>query len=108
MASRERRDIEQEEIATAVGVTPQAYSRWEKGLRIPKEGDVLRLAAFFGVAPAYLRYGVSVAPNELLASARQLTEPELDRADVIAARAKRSPKKKPAAKKPQKRAGGKG
>ena len=60
MSVRERRDVSGEEIAAAVGVTPAAYSRWEKGDRTPSEDYVVALAAFFGVTPAYLRYGLPV------------------------------------------------
>jgi transcriptional regulator with XRE-family HTH domain len=60
MSVRERRDVSGEEIAEAVGVTPAAYSRWEKGDRTPSEDYVRALAAFFGVTPAYLRYGEAV------------------------------------------------
>lgn len=58
LSARERRDVSQAEIAEAVGVTVPTYSRWEKGQRTPDEADVQRLAKFFGVTPAYLRYGI--------------------------------------------------
>lgn len=80
MAARERRDIEQDEIAAAVGVTPAAYSRWEKGGRIPKEEDVQKLARFFGVSPMYLRYGVSASSPTL---DRLGKEPEGRPADAV-------------------------
>jgi transcriptional regulator with XRE-family HTH domain len=63
MAVRARRDIEQKEIADAIGVSVTAYSRWERGERIPNEAAVQKLAKFFGVTPAYLRYGVVAELN---------------------------------------------
>lgn len=59
MAARERREIPHEEIAGFIGVSAAAYSRWENGKRVPGEGAVIKLAEFFGVTPAYLRYGIT-------------------------------------------------
>lgn len=69
----EMRDIDQAEIAAAVGVTTAAYSRWERGERTPSEADVVKLAAYFGVTPAYLRYGV-VADQPRMAAGRSIAE----------------------------------
>lgn len=56
-AADEERDVEQSEVAEAVGATQASVARWESG-RIPKEDDVLRaLAAFYGVSFFWLRYG---------------------------------------------------
>jgi transcriptional regulator with XRE-family HTH domain len=62
MAARERRAVEQQEVADALGVSVAAYSRWERGAREPQDREmVARLAAFFGVTPAYLRFGIREA-----------------------------------------------
>jgi transcriptional regulator with XRE-family HTH domain len=55
---RERRDVSQSEIAEAIGVTTANHSRWESGQRVPREDALGKLAAYLGVTPAYLRYGV--------------------------------------------------
>lgn len=85
MSARERRDVTGEEIAEAVGVSAAAYSRWEKGQRSPKENDVAKLAAFFGVTPAYLRYGIAPSAPTPVQSAPLPTIEEL--AEVTGARA---------------------
>lgn len=56
-AAREARDIDQRDIAKAIGVTPGAVSRWESGVTVPKDAAILALAKYFGVTPAWLHYG---------------------------------------------------
>lgn len=57
-AARDRRDIGQKEVATAIGASASAVSRWENGEGLPDDEDkFLRLAEFFGVRPGWLRYG---------------------------------------------------
>lgn len=56
---REERDIDQAEIAKAIGIGArrQSYvSRWENDV-IPKDEIIVKLAAFYGVNPGWLRYG---------------------------------------------------
>lgn len=62
---RERRDIEAGEIAEAIGVSAAAYSRYEKGERVPKEPYLGRLAAFYEVSRAFIRYGEGARPGPL-------------------------------------------
>jgi transcriptional regulator with XRE-family HTH domain len=57
-AVRERRDVTMREAAKAVGVTGTSMSEWESNKVIPREDALAKLAAFLGVTPAYLRYGV--------------------------------------------------
>lgn len=57
-AAREARDIDQREIASVIGVTAGAVSRWENDLTVPKDDVIAKLARYFGVTPAWLRYGV--------------------------------------------------
>lgn len=53
----EERDIEQEEVAAAVGDSQPNVARWEKG-RIPKDAAVIRkLAAYYGVSFPWLLTG---------------------------------------------------
>ncbi len=54
---RERRDVLQKQVARAVGTTATSVSRWEKGIVMPGDAMVRKLAAYFGVTPAWLRYG---------------------------------------------------
>ena len=56
-AAREERDVEQEEVATAIGDVQPNLARWERG-RIPKEDETVRkLAAYYGVTFIWLRHG---------------------------------------------------
>lgn len=56
-SARERRDVLQSEIADAIGTTPTSVGRWEAGLVMPKDAMLVKLAHYFGVTPAWLRYG---------------------------------------------------
>lgn len=53
----EERDVEQSEVAEAVGDAQPNVARWERG-RIPKEDNTIRkLATYYGVNFVWLRYG---------------------------------------------------
>lgn len=56
-AVRDRRDIDQKDVAAAVGASPATVSRWEAGLVVPGDATIEKLARYFGVTPAWLRYG---------------------------------------------------
>ena len=62
---RERRDVDATEIAEAIGVSSPAYSRYEKGERVPKEPYLGRLAEFYGVTRAFIRYGEAAKPGPM-------------------------------------------
>lgn len=90
-AVRDRRDVSQTDVAKAIGVSGAAVSQWESDVRVPKESDVEKLATYFGVTPAVLRYGSQAGGvANMLRGARKLTEEEIARALVIAARAEPS------------------
>lgn len=56
-SAREERDIEQGEVAAAIGDSQPNVARWERG-RIPKDDATLeRLAAYYGVTMPWLRFG---------------------------------------------------
>lgn len=44
-ALRERRRLTQDDLARIVGVTPQALSNWERGLRSPRGATRMRYLA---------------------------------------------------------------
>lgn len=56
-AARDCRDIGQNEVAKAIGAAGPTVSRWEGGLTMPGDRTIEKLAAYFGVTPAWLRYG---------------------------------------------------
>ena len=46
---RTRRGVTQEELAEYLGVTPQAVSKWERGVATPDIGMLPEISAYFGV-----------------------------------------------------------
>lgn len=55
---REHRDVTQLDVARAIGATGASVSEWEADKKAPREDALLKLARYFKVSPAYLRYGV--------------------------------------------------
>jgi transcriptional regulator with XRE-family HTH domain len=81
-----------------VGVDASTVTVWEKSSRLPSDERLAEVAHFLGVSPAWIRYGLdSEAPRAGLlaalidpATARLMTEADLDRAEAqVAAKAKR-------------------
>lgn len=60
---REQREVQQSEVAAALGVGAATVSRWEADQAIPRRAAIIRLAAFLGVTPEYLDYGVQAEPE---------------------------------------------
>jgi transcriptional regulator with XRE-family HTH domain len=91
---RLRRDVSPSDVAEALSVSPATVYRWESDEKSPSEKSMTKLAAFLGVAPAYLRYGVQTPAVLDLTHAKPLSDAALDRADAITARGVPSPRKK--------------
>ena len=51
---RARKDISQQDLAKAIGVSDQAISAWENNKKVPRMGSVEKLATFFDVPKSYL------------------------------------------------------
>lgn len=62
-AARDGRDITQADLAEAVGASPTSVSEWEADKKAPREDALEKLAKYFKVTPAYLRYGVPIQPG---------------------------------------------
>ena len=61
-AYEEARDVTQAEVADAVGLITETFTRYEGGKRKIPDEVVIALARFYGVTPGFIRYGeVSVA-----------------------------------------------
>jgi transcriptional regulator with XRE-family HTH domain len=78
----DERDIAQREIAGVIGTTPETYSRYRSGkLRVP-DGVIDALAEWYGVSPAFIKYGVGASlpavslPTEGVLSAKDVAESE--------------------------------
>jgi transcriptional regulator with XRE-family HTH domain len=57
-AVRDRQDVRPVDVARALDVSGATVSDWESGKVTPREAMIHALAAFLGVTPAYLRYGI--------------------------------------------------
>ena len=54
---RDERDILKKDVAKVLSVSESTVGRWESGESVPDDTAMLALAAYFGVTPAWLRYG---------------------------------------------------
>ena len=50
----EDRNLKQAEIAEYIGVSPQTFNTWVKGIAFPRMGKVQKIADFFNVPKSYL------------------------------------------------------
>lgn len=57
LCAEKDREIEYQEVAEAAGVEPSTAGRWFDGATIPRDDALAKLAEFFGVTQAYLRFG---------------------------------------------------
>lgn len=55
-AALEERDIDHKAIAKAVGASVASVSRWESGEVFPGDAYLKKLAEYYGVTRAWLRY----------------------------------------------------
>jgi transcriptional regulator with XRE-family HTH domain len=53
-ALRAKKDISQQDLAKAIGVSDQAISAWENNKKVPRMGSVEKLSAFFNVPKSFL------------------------------------------------------
>lgn len=51
---RNEHNINQQQLASAIGVSRRAVSFWESGVNEPKATYIARLATYFGVTSDYL------------------------------------------------------
>lgn len=51
---RTERDLSQQKLAEAIGVSQKAVDYWERGINEPKASYIVRLADFFEVSCDYL------------------------------------------------------
>lgn len=57
LLARRRRQMRQDDLATAIEVSTQTISRWENGDREPRASDLQSLAEALGVSVAWLLGG---------------------------------------------------
>lgn len=51
---REKRNLKQNEIAIQIGLLPDTYRKYEKGIREPDYDTLLKIAEFFQTSTDYL------------------------------------------------------
>ena len=64
-ALRKKKGITQEQLATALNISPQAVSKWETNTSLPDTGTLPLIADYFGVSVDYLFYGQDIAYDEI-------------------------------------------
>ena len=71
---REELGLDQQELAELIGVSKQAYFKWEKGLSKPTKANIAKLENVLNVPAGYLS-------EDLISSLyKQLTEPNQEKA----------------------------
>lgn len=71
---REELGLEQQELAKLIGVSKQAYFKWEKGLSKPTKANIAKLEKVLKVSEGYL------TEDEISSLYKQLTEPNQEQA----------------------------
>lgn len=71
---REELGLEQQELAELIGVSKQAYFKWEKGLSKPTKANIAKLEKVLKVPTGYL------SEDEISSLYKQLTEPNQEKA----------------------------
>lgn len=70
-ALRKKQGVTQEQMGNALGISPQAISKWENGTCLPDTQTLPLIADFFKVSVDHLFYGRSNAYEDLSAAAQQ-------------------------------------
>jgi transcriptional regulator with XRE-family HTH domain len=81
---RKAKKLSQEYVATILGVSRQAVSKWENDLSVPDTLNYINLAKIFGVSVEYLAFGEGDGPSgekisvltEELVPQKEADEPE--------------------------------
>ena len=70
---REELGLEQQELAELIGVSKQAYFKWEKGFSKPTKANIAKLEKVLKVPEGYL------SEDEISSLYKQLTEPNQEK-----------------------------
>ncbi len=62
---RKKKGVTQEQLATALNISPQAVSKWETNTSLPDTQTLPLISDFFGVSIDYLFYGQDIAYDEI-------------------------------------------
>ena len=72
---RKSRGWTQEQLASEIGVSRQALSKWESGSTVPDTENVIRLAVLFGVSTDYLLLDAPAPREEADSAPAQFSRP---------------------------------
>lgn len=75
----EARDVTQAEVADAVGLVTETFTRYEGGKRKIPDEVVIALATFYGVTPSFIRYGTEPATRMLRVAGLEIDVATLER-----------------------------
>ena len=64
-ALRKEKNISQTELATRLGVSRQAVSKWEQGSSSPDTGKLIQLAELFDTEVEFLATGIRPEPKSV-------------------------------------------
>ena len=73
-ALRKERSISQAELASRLGVSRQAVSKWEQGSSSPDTAKLIQLAELLGTDVEYLATGISPEPKSVVLNVVETVE----------------------------------
>lgn len=73
-AFRKERSISQAELASRLGVSRQAVSKWEQGASSPDTAKLIQLAELLGTDVEYLATGISPEPKSVVLNVVETVE----------------------------------
>ena len=73
-ALRKEKNISQTELATRLGVSRQAVSKWEQGSSSPDTGKLIQLAELFDTEVEYLATGIRPEPKSVVLNVVETVE----------------------------------
>lgn len=93
-ALRKERSISQAELASRLGVSRQAVSKWEMGASAPDTAKLIRLAEILDTDVEYLAIGTSPEPKSVVLNVVETVEREKVVVREVIRHVKRKPVKK--------------
>ncbi|MBQ8354035.1 MAG: helix-turn-helix transcriptional regulator [Oscillospiraceae bacterium] len=93
-ALRKEKNISQTELATRLGVSRQAVSKWEQGSSSPDTSKLIQLAELFDTEVEYLATGIRPEPKSVVLNVVETVERVQVQEKVVVRHVSRKPVKK--------------
>ena len=93
-ALRKEKNISQTELATRLGVSRQAVSKWEQGSSSPDTSKLIQLAELFDTEVEYLATGIRPEPKSVVLNVVETVERVQVQEKVVVRPVRRKPVKK--------------